>query len=260
MDVNLFDATGNVTLTLNGRNYTGKLENGKLIQEFTNYTIGKNTVTMYYEGDDKFNPIEKSFTFTVEANVDAPTIYNYQPAIINVYLGNATGKVNITLANESYTLDIVDGVATTEFKNYTIGVNTLNISYSGDDTFNSFNTIKKFTVLDKEDAAIVSSVYQTANKNFIFITIPHATGTINVTVNGKKEVWELVNETVIKDINATDKIYELTVSYEGNVRLNPTTSDFYVNLTDYVVNEKTWKNYFKQKDQEDKVHSQAAEH
>ena len=248
MDVNLFDATGNVTFTLNGRTYTGKLEDGKLIQEFTNYTIGKNTVEMSYEGDGVINPIEKSFTFTVDANIDAPTIYNYQPAIINVYFGDATGKASISLGNKSYDLDIKNGVVTAEFDNYVIGDNTLKVTYSGDDTFNPFETTKVFTVLDKEDAEIISSVYKTANKNFIFITIPHATGTINVTVNGKKEVWELVNETVIKDINPSDEINELAVSYDGNVRLNPTTSSFYVNLTDYIVNGKTWKNYFNQND------------
>lgn len=248
MDVNLFDATGNVTFTLNGRTYTGKLENGKLVQEFTNYTIGRNTVEMSYEGDGVINPIEKSFTFTVDANIDAPTIYNYQPAIINVYFGDATGKASISLGNKSYDLDIKNGVVTAEFDNYVIGDNTLKVTYSGDDTFNPFETTKVFTVLDKEDAEIISSVYKTANKNFIFITIPHATGTINVTVNGKKEVWELVNETVIKDINPSDEINELAVSYDGNVRLNPTTSSFYVNLTDYIVNGKTWKNYFNQND------------
>ena len=248
MDVNLFDATGDVTFTLNGKTYTGVLADGKFIQEFTNYTIGRNTVTMYYGGDGKFNPIEKSFTFTVDANINAPTIYNYQTEVINIYFGDATGKVNISLGDVSYNLDIVNGVATAEFNNYVIGDNTLEISYSGDDTFNPFETTKVFTVLAKEDAAVVSSVYQTANKNFIFITIPHATGTINVTVNGKKEVWELVNETVIKNISADDKINELIVSYEGNVRLNPTSSSFYVNLTDYIVNERTWKNYFNQND------------
>ena len=248
MDVNLYDATGNVTFTLNGKTYTGKLENGRLIQEFTNYTIGKNTVNMRYEGDGVINPIEKSFTFYADANIDAPTIYNYQKAIINIYFGDATGKTNISLGDKTYNLDIVNGVATAEFDNYVIGKNTLEISYSGDDTFNPFETTKKFTVLDKENATVVSSVYKTANQNFIFITIPHATGSINVTVNGKKEVWELVNETVMKDIDPSEDINELIVSYEGNVRLNPTESSFYVNLTDYIVNEKTWKNYFNQND------------
>ena len=244
MDVNLFDATGNVTFTLNGKSYTKKLEDGKTVQEFANYTLGKNTVTMNYEGDGVINPIEKTFTFTVDANIEAPTIYNYQPAIIKVYFGDATGKVNVTFKNKTEVLDIVDGVATTELKDYAIGDNTFEISYSGDNTFNPFKTTKTFEVLDKENATIISSVYQTAKQNFIFINVPHATGTINVTVNGKKEVWELVNETAIKDINASDKITELTVYYDGNVRLNPTTSDFYVNLTDYIVNAKTFRNYF----------------
>ena len=248
VDVNLFDATGNITLTLNGRNYTGKLENGKFTQEFTNYTIGSNSVVMKYEGDGKINPIERTVTFNVDANVDAPTIYNYQEAIIKVNLGEATGKVNITFNNKTEELNIVSGVATTELKGYSIGTNTFKITYSGDDTFNPFETTKTFTVLDKENAAIVSSVYQTPTQNFIFISIPHSTGTLNVTVNGKKEVWTIVNETAKKDINASDKITELFVSYEGNFRLNPTNSSRFVNLTDYIVNTDTFANYFNQAD------------
>ncbi len=253
MDLNLFDATGNVNFTLNGRTYTGKLENGRLIQEFTNYTIGSNQVTMIYTGDDRFNPIERPFSFNVDANVDARKIYNYETATVTVYMGAATGKVNITLMNEtkvieSYNLDIADGKVSTEIKNYVVGDNVIDISYSGDDTFNPFKTTKILEVVGKEDAEIISSVYQTAKQNFIFITIPHSNGTINVSVNGKKYVWELVNETVIYQINATDKINELSVKYGGNVRLNPTESSFYVNLTDCVVNNKTWKNYFNQND------------
>ena len=246
MDVNLFEATGNVTFVLNDeQNYTAELVDGKVIYEFTNYTVGKNYVDMYYSGDDKFNPIERSFSFNVDVNVEAPTIYNYQKAIVSVYFGNATGKTTIALGNESYTLDIVKGVATTEFKNYTVGTNTLNISYTGDKTFNPFTTTYDFKVLDKENATVISSVYKTASQNFIFISIPHAgNATINVTVNGKKEVWELVNDTVKKDINASENINELTVVFDGNVRLNPANTSFYVNLTDYIVNNKTFRNYF----------------
>lgn len=248
-DVNLFNATGFVNLTVNGRNYSGKLENGKLVQEFTNYTLGENTVKMYYEGDGTINPIEKSFTFNVDVNVNAPTIYNYEQAIIKIYLGNATGDVNITLGNESYRLPITTGgVVTGEFENYTIGKNTFSIEYFGDDTFNPFNTTKTFEVLDKENATIISSVYKTASQNFIFINVPHATGNITVTVNGKKEEWTLVNGTVKKDIDPSENITELNVSYVGNYRLNPTNSSFYVNLTDYVVNAKTFANYFNQAD------------
>ena len=253
IDVNLFDATGNVTFTLNNNTYVAELVDGKAIMDFTNYTIGKNTLDMNYSGDARFNSIEKTFTFNVDANVDAPTIYNYQDAIINVYMGAATGKVNVSLVNEtdiieSYDLDIVDGKVTTQIQNYAVGNNTLNITYSGDDTFNPFETSVIFTVLPKQDAQIVSSVYQTEKQSFIFITIPYANGTINVTVNGKEEVWELVNETVKKDISPEEKINELIVKYEGNVMLNPTESSFFVNITDYIVNNRTFFNYFNQKE------------
>jgi hypothetical protein len=140
-----------------------------------------NTVEMSYEGDGVINPIEKSFTFTVDANIDAPTIYNYQPAIINVYFGDATGKASISLGNKSYDLDMKNGVVTAEFDNYVIGDNTLKVTYSGDDTFNPFETTKVFTVLDKEDAEIISSVYKTANKNYYSLYFPLPAHHSNVT-------------------------------------------------------------------------------
>ena len=244
IDVNLFNATGNVNFTLNGNNYTAKLEKGEVHYEFTNYTPGKNTVTMKYEGDGKIKPIEKDFTFTIDTNVSAPTIYNYQQANVTVYLGNATGKVNFTFNNKTKEVEINNGTATTELENYSIGANTFEISYSGDETYNPFKINETLTVLAKENATIISSVYKTSKQNFIFINIPYATGTINVTVNGKEEEWKLVNGTVKKDINATENITELKVSYGGNVRLNPTNSSFYVNLTDYIVNNKTFLHYF----------------
>ena len=245
MDIDMFDATGTVTCIVNDEvNYTGKLENGKLFLEIKNYTVGRNYVDLIYSGDDQFNPIERSFTFNIEPNVRAPTIYNYEKAIVEVFFGEATGKATIALGNETHEMDIVDGKVTTEIKGYAIGDNELEITYSGDNTFNPFETTYVLTVLDKEDATIVSSVYKTATQNFIFINIPHATGSINVTVNGKKEVWDLENGTVKKDIAASDVITELTVSYAGNVRLNPTTSSKYVNLTDYIVNSETFFNYF----------------
>ena len=247
VEVNLYNATGNVTFTLNGVTYRKELVNGTTIQEFTNYTLGKNTVSFAYEGDDNYNQISKSVTFNVNANIDAPNIYNFQPAIINVYLGEATGNVTFKLGDETHTSEIVSGIATCEFKNYTIGSNTLSVSYSGDDTFNPFSTTKKFEVLNKENATILSSVYRTADKNLIVICIPFGTGSVNATINGKKEVLELVDGMVLYEIAPSDVITEINVTYEGSNRLNPGNSSVFKELNNVVTND-NYMYYFNQVD------------
>ena len=247
VNVNLYDATGNVTFTVNGKTYKIELVNGTAIQEFTDYVLGTNSVSFAYEGDDEFNALSRSLSFKTTANVDAPTIYNYQPAIITAYLGDATGNVNFTFGDATQIVEIVNGVATFEAAGYAIGENTVSIAYSGDDTFNPFTTTQKFTVLNKEDANIYSSVYKTANKNMVIICIPYATGNVNVTINGKKEVLELVDGIAYYNISATDEINEVNVSYAGNTRLNPGESSKFI-IMDNVVTGDTYMYYFNQAD------------
>ena len=245
IDVNLHNATGNVSFTYNGRTYNGKLENGRFIQEFTNYTLGKNNVDFYYSGDDKYNSISKSLSFTVNANINEPTIYNLQPAIINVYLGDATGKVNFTFNGQTYVADIKNGIASQEIPNYAIGENTVEVKYSGDSKFNQFTKEIKFTVLDKQDSEIYAGVYQNNGVNVVSVYIPYSNGTVNVTINGKQHVLELVDCLALYPISASDDIKNIKVVYAGNERLNAGKTSTFLKLNN-VVNADSWKYYFNQ--------------
>ena len=247
--VNLHNATGNVSFTLNGKTYNQTLVNGTVIQEFTDYKLGSNSVSFSYSGDENYNAISKSVSFSTTADIDAPTIYNLEPAIIKVHLADATGYVNFTFNGTTESVPIVKGVATYEAKNYTIGTNNqVNVVYSGDDTFNSFSTSKKFTVLDKENATILSSVYKTATKNMVVIAIPFATGNVSAIINGKEETLELINGIAYYDIAEGQEIYEINVTYAGNARLNPANSTEFAYLTNNVVNNDNYMYYFNQRD------------
>ena len=248
VEVNLYNATGSVTFTLNGKTYTQDLNGGKAVQEFTNYTLGSNSVKFEYSGDGNYNSISKSLSFTTTANIDAPTIYNFQPAIIKVYMGDATGKVNFTFNGATETVDIINGVATYEAKDYAIGENNeVTVAYSGDNNFNPFSTTKKFTVLDKENATILSSVYKTAAKNMVVIAIPFGTGNVSAIINGKEETLELIEGVAYYNITEGQEIYEINVTYAGNVRLNPANSSSFINLNN-VVNNDNYMYYFNQAD------------
>ena len=245
--VNLFNATGNVNFTINNKTYSSKLENGEITQEFTNYTMGKNEVKIVYEGDENFDSYEKTLSFNIKLNNDTPTIYNYQTASVKLYLGEATGTVNFTYNNSTTPIDITNGVALFEFNDYSIGVNDLIASYSGDNTYNPFTVNLNLTVLAKEDSTILSSVYQEDNKNFVAICIPFGNGTVNASINGKKLVLDLIDGVAIYEIASTDVIKNIKVTYDGNNRLNPAKSSKFIKLNK-IVNNETWKYYFNQLD------------
>ena len=151
------------------------------------------------------------------------------------------------MSGESYIVPIENGKATCVFENYVIGSNTVSVAYSGDDTFNQFSTTKKFDVLNKENATILSSVYRTADKNMVIICIPFGTGNVNVTINGKDEVLELIDGVAYYNIGADDNITEINVKYDGNNRLNPANSTEFKELNN-VVNNDNYMYYFNQAD------------
>ena len=245
--VNLFNATGNVTFTVNNKTYSSKLENGEITQEFTDYVIGKNEVKIVYEGDENFDSYEKTVSFNIKLNNETSTIYNYQTASVKLYLGEATGTVNFTLSDSTTPVDITGGVALFEFNDYSIGVNNIIVSYYGDNTYNPFTVNLNLTVLAKEDPTILSSVYQDGNENFVAISIPYGNGTVNVSINGKKLVLDLIDGVAIYEIASTDVIKNIKVTYDGNIRLNPAKSSKFIKLNK-IVNNDTWKYYFNQLD------------
>ncbi len=59
------DATGNLTVTINGKNYTQELVNGSAKVTIPNLTPGNYNATVTYSGDDKYDPIVSNTTVSV---------------------------------------------------------------------------------------------------------------------------------------------------------------------------------------------------
>ena len=254
IELNLYDATGAVTFNLNsGADVVDvDLVNGSIIKEYKNYNVFKNTILITYNGDERFNANQvTSNSFQARPIITKDTVYNGQPEIITINLGEATGIVNVTFNGEVTQCPLVNGIATFETTDYAIGTNKFTYSYSGDDTFNAFdyqNYQATFTVLDKENSTIYSIVYKTPEKNIIAICIPHGNGPVNVTINGKKEVLELVDGVAEYVINPDDEINEINVTYAGSHRLNPNNSTDFATIRDNIVNAENYMYYFNQAD------------
>ena len=117
IELNLYDATGAVTFNLNsGADVVDvDLVNGSIIKEYKNYNVFKNTILITYNGDERFNANQvTSNSFQARPIITKDTVYNGQPEIITINLGEATGIVNVNFNGEVTQCPLVNGIATFE--------------------------------------------------------------------------------------------------------------------------------------------------
>ena len=60
------DAKGNITVSVNGKDYTVPIKDGKATISIPNLGDGNYTVDVKYSGDNNYEPVEKSLNATVE--------------------------------------------------------------------------------------------------------------------------------------------------------------------------------------------------
>ena len=108
------NATGNVTASVDGVNYTAPLENGTATIIIPDLAAGNYTVTVTYSGDDNYKPATKDVEITVDEDssvvICAPDVVKYfkgpERFVVNVtdYEGNplANKSVNITINGVTY--------------------------------------------------------------------------------------------------------------------------------------------------------------
>ena len=135
------DATGTVTITVNGKKYTADVVSG--IAEFTipGLKAGKYTVDASYSGDDKYLPTNGEDNFKVsklkpDITVDAPDITVGEDGTITVTLpDDATGTVTIEVEGKTYTAKVKNGKAVFKVPGLSVGVHGIKVWYSGDDKY-----------------------------------------------------------------------------------------------------------------------------
>ena len=154
-------------ININGEIYYSKTDNnGYFSYSYQTEKIGKNTVTISYNGNSKFlgASITKSFnvitTTPIETYItllDIPhvkkgeytTISGYYEYGIGYPLSQTTLTLNIN-GQKIYTKTNNEGYFNYKFKPTKLGRNTVTASYSGNDKFKGTSTTESFTVYNLE--------------------------------------------------------------------------------------------------------------
>ena len=147
------DATGTVTLTVEGVEYKTDVVNGKCIIKIKDLDDGNYTYTITYPGDSKYKSFNDIGTFTMNktkstTNKTTPKTEIKFPSIGTISSGSslkfdlpddATGNITLTVNGETdvYPLD-ENGAATVKIPNINAETSPYTITYSGDDKYNSF--------------------------------------------------------------------------------------------------------------------------
>ena len=187
------DATGNVTITINGTNYTAPVVNGTATFDLTNETPETYDITATYSGDENYTSAATNGTVTIPKHptpmsieVNATVVGNVTKVIVSVP-ENVTGNVTVEIDGKTYSVKPVDGKAVFEIEGLTAGNKTVVASYAGDDSYLANSTTAQFKV-DKVASSVnvtgdVIKVDETAT---IVIAGPSDyNGTAVVTIDGK---------------------------------------------------------------------------
>ena len=235
------NATGNVTITLEGKKYNATVENGMAVITLTDAVPGTHEIDVFYSGDDDHASQTQKATVHIpeydspmSVNVEGIKVGDKAIVVVNVP-ENATGNVTIEVDGVKYTTDkITDGVARFEVENLTAGNKTIAVVYSGDDKYSSNYTISNFSV-EKRTPVVTPVITPVGEDVEITVNVPeNATGYVIVTVDNVTyavKVNDGVAKTIIKGLSSGN--HPINVTYTGDDQyLASDVSQSSVNIAD----------------------------
>ncbi len=213
---------GEVSLTVNNKNYTVNVVNGKGSQAISNLAAGSYYATATFVGNDVFSKAQSTASFNVNKLAPTITINSLDRIVegsalaVNVAVPSATGTVIIN--GKEYTL--VNGAADMTISNVETGELNISVSYNGDDKYLSGSNSKTVTVYAKVSPKLQITVSdinvgQTAVVNVAIDS--KATGV--VTVNGNAVTITNGKGTLsLSNLEAGE--YEVIAVYAGDAEFN----------------------------------------
>ena len=244
------DATGDVTVSVDGKEYNVAIENGKAVKTIADLKANDYTVTVKYSGDNNYNAAVAASSFTVskvDSTMDVAVdgiVFGGDLIVDAVLPVDATGEVVITVNGVDYPVPIVDGKATGTIGGLAAGDYTVTVKYAGDDKYTAVEIAKGVNVAKAQPVlGVVIADVDYGNGFVIEATLTGVnnaplSGNVIVTVAGKEYIVEVTDG---KGIFTGDKLaagtYGFAAVWAGNDNYNAVAEngDFKVNKIDSTV-------------------------
>ena len=225
------DVKGNVTIVVDGKNYTVNLKDGIATKNITITKTGTYTVDVVYNSDNNYNPIKGDANFTVSKisnyniTIDTENITFGQNATIKVTLPSDVNEViTIAIDNKNYTAITKDGVASIEASGLVAGEHEVTVTFENDKySQKSANaTFKVSKISDYLMNVTVPDDIKAGENITILVNLPKdANGDVIITINNTNYSGIAKNGFVnitIPGLPAGD--YNATISYNGDDKYN----------------------------------------
>ena len=232
IDVLPFDANGNVTIKFNGKSETVSFNASQtIVYDLGVLGIGDYEVTVIYNGNAKYNATNITKTFSIgkisDYNVTLNTtdvVAGENSTLVIILPEDATGVVNVTVGKDSYKANVTDGVASVKINSLIAGDYKVNVTYSGDKTYEVSNNVFNLAVNPMKVNLNISDVvmfYRDGTRMVAILTDikgnPITNATVYFTINGKTYARTTdTNGTASLAINLISKIYNATILYNGS--------------------------------------------
>ena len=226
--VNNTNLTGNVIVTINNKNYSVVVINGKGNVFADKLPAGLYNFSATWAGNDNYNGTNISGGFkinkidsTIAINVEDIKVGENATIIVNLD-SDATGNVTITLDNQNYTVAINEGQTIKVIGGLKAGTYDVFVKYIGDNNYNSAQNTTKFTVLKISDYNMDVTVpeFKEGVNSTVGVDLPKdAEGTVTVEIEGKKYTANIINGTAkvnIPGLGVGD--YNITTTYSGDAK------------------------------------------
>ena len=216
------DATGNVTVNIDGKNYTVPIENGTARLNVSDLAPGDYDVVVDYPGDDKYGPGSNSTSFNIPKISDYPIdITKEDDELVITVPDDATGNVTVNIDGKNYTVPIENGTARLNVSDLAPGDYDVVVDYPGDDKYGPGSNSTSFNVPRVSDYPMDVS----KEDNQLIVNVPEdATGNVTITIDGKNYTAPIENGTATLDISDLPAgNHTVDVTYPGNDKYAPKT-------------------------------------
>lgn len=164
------DATGNVSLAIDGKNYSAAVQNGKAVLSIPDLAAGNKTAWISYSGNRIYLPGQTSKSFSIskakpDLTIDVDDIMFGKAANVKITISKgASGYLEIMTPNGSENAQIPrTGLLTRTISGLDVGQYSIRVSYEGDANYIDAQASEEFEVCEWNSAQWPNEGYDVKN-------------------------------------------------------------------------------------------------